>query len=112
MNHQQENNWQRDFLIIAGGQTVSLIGSAAVQFSLIWWLASATASPLMCPSRPTYITHCPDASSATMPLLLIAGPIAESRGVPLWFFVTGVVLLLFTLVSALLVLPGKVDQAG
>ena len=47
MNHQQENNWQRDFLIIAGGQTVSLIGSAAVQFSLIWWLASATASPLM-----------------------------------------------------------------
>lgn len=47
MKQHQENNWKRDFLIIAGGQTVSLIGSAAVQFSLIWWLASATASPIM-----------------------------------------------------------------
>lgn len=47
MNQHIENNWKRDFLIIAGGQTVSIIGSAAVQFSLIWWLASATASPLM-----------------------------------------------------------------
>jgi DHA3 family macrolide efflux protein-like MFS transporter len=48
-------------------------------------------------------------SSSTMPLgLLIAGPIAENRGVPLWFFVSGNVLLILTLVSALLVLPHKV----
>lgn len=47
MNQYQQNNWQRDFFTIAGGQTVSLIGSAAVQFSLIWWLASETASPIM-----------------------------------------------------------------
>ncbi|WP_236860290.1 MFS transporter [Candidatus Formimonas warabiya] len=52
-------------------------------------------------------------SSATMPLgLLIAGPVAENRGVSLWFFVSGTVLLLLTLVSALLVLPQKVDKAG
>lgn len=51
-------------------------------------------------------------TSATMPLgLLIAGPIAESRGVPLWFFVSGIVLLLLTLVSAWLVLVQRVDQA-
>lgn len=51
-------------------------------------------------------------SSATMPLgLLIAAPIAESRGVPLWFFVSGVVLLLLTILSVFLVLPGKVNQA-
>lgn len=47
MNQNRQNNWRKDFLIIAGGQTVSLIGSAAVQFSLIWWLASETASPVM-----------------------------------------------------------------
>ncbi|WP_347490358.1 MFS transporter [Desulfoscipio sp. XC116] len=155
-------------LTIAGGQTISLIGSAAVQFSLICWLASETASPIMihlglsgmgtssllCGLLPAemiwfwvfaalcallgascnlynipYIAYmqetiAPDRmgrafsligslSSATMPLgLLIAGPIAENRGVPLWFFVSGSVLLLLTLVSALLILPKKADKAG
>ena len=47
MNQYSQNNWKRNFLTIAGGQTVSLIGSAAVQFSLIWWLASETGSPIM-----------------------------------------------------------------
>lgn len=47
MEKNQQNQWKRDFFTIAGGQTVSLIGSAAVQFSLIWWLASETASPIM-----------------------------------------------------------------
>jgi DHA3 family macrolide efflux protein-like MFS transporter len=46
-NQYSQNNWKRNFLTIAGGQTVSLIGSAAVQFSLIWWLASETGSPIM-----------------------------------------------------------------
>lgn len=32
---------------MATGQAVSLIGSSAVQFSLIWWLASETNSPVM-----------------------------------------------------------------
>lgn len=42
----------------------------------------------------------------SMPLgLLIAGPVL------LWFFISGDVLLLLTLVSALLVLPNKVDNA-
>ncbi len=47
MKKNQQNKWKRDFLTIAAGQTVSLIGSAAVQFSLIWWLATETASPIM-----------------------------------------------------------------
>ncbi|WP_081461986.1 hypothetical protein [Desulforamulus ruminis] len=52
------------------------------------------------------------AEGATMPLgLLIAGSIAENKGVPLWFFVSGVVLLLLTLISALLILPQKADKA-
>lgn len=42
-----KNNWKKSFLIIAAGQTVSLIGSSAVQFSLIWWLAIQTDSPLI-----------------------------------------------------------------
>lgn len=43
----QNNSWKRSFFTIAAGQTVSLIGSSAVQFSLIWWLASGTNSPLV-----------------------------------------------------------------
>lgn len=41
------SKWKQKFLTIAAGQTVSLIGSSAVQFSLIWWLASETGSPVM-----------------------------------------------------------------
>ena len=41
------SRWKQKFLTIAAGQTVSLIGSSAVQFSLIWWLASETGSPMM-----------------------------------------------------------------
>ena len=46
MSQNNKNSWKRSFLTIAAGQTVSLIGSAAVQFSLIWWLASETGSHL------------------------------------------------------------------
>lgn len=42
-----KSGWKRSFFTIVTGQSVSLIGSAAVQFSLIWWLASETASPMM-----------------------------------------------------------------
>lgn len=45
-NH-QENKWKKRFFTIVAGQTVSLIGSSAVQFALIWWLASETQSPMM-----------------------------------------------------------------
>lgn len=39
--------WKRPFLTIAVGQTVSLVCSSAVQFALIWWLATETESPMM-----------------------------------------------------------------
>lgn len=41
------SRWKQKFFTIAIGQTISLIGSSAVQFALIWWLASETGSPLM-----------------------------------------------------------------
>lgn len=44
---QKSKSWKRGFLTITAGQTVSLIGSSAVQFSLIWWLASETGSPMV-----------------------------------------------------------------
>lgn len=40
-------NWKKPFYTITAGQTISLIGSSAVQFAMIWWLAQETASPLM-----------------------------------------------------------------
>lgn len=44
---QEHSKWKQQFIIIMSGQTVSLIGSSAVQFAVIWWLASETASPMM-----------------------------------------------------------------
>lgn len=41
------HTWKKPFFTIATGQTVSLIGSSAVQFAVIWWLASETGSALM-----------------------------------------------------------------
>lgn len=43
----QETHWKRKFLTIFAGQTISLIGSSAVQFALIWWLSAETASPVV-----------------------------------------------------------------
>ena len=42
-----EQSWKRKFLTISMGQMASLVGSSAVQFSLIWWIASETGSPIM-----------------------------------------------------------------
>ena len=44
---EEKPHWKRSFLIIASGQAVSLMGSSAVQFALIWWLASETNSAMM-----------------------------------------------------------------
>lgn len=41
------HKWRKRFFTIVAGQTVSLIGSSAVQFALIWWLASETESPMI-----------------------------------------------------------------
>lgn len=43
----EAKRWKRSFLVIASGETISLIGSSAVQFALIWWLASATSSAMV-----------------------------------------------------------------
>ena len=40
-------NWKLKFFTIAVGQTVSLIGSSAVQFAIIWWLSATTGSAMM-----------------------------------------------------------------
>ena len=35
---QQESNWKVPFFVLWGGQALSLVGSQAVQFAIIWWL--------------------------------------------------------------------------
>ena len=47
METRQPPHWRRSFFTVIAGQTVSLLCSSSVQFSLIWWLASETASPMM-----------------------------------------------------------------
>ena len=39
--------WKSQFIIVALGQAVSMLGSHGVQFALIWWLAEKTSSPFM-----------------------------------------------------------------
>ena len=39
--------WKSQFMIVASGQAVSMLGSHGVQFALIWWLAEKTSSPLI-----------------------------------------------------------------
>ena len=40
-------NWKTKFMLVAIGQTVSLVGSSAVQFALIWWITQETSSAIM-----------------------------------------------------------------
>lgn len=40
-------NWKKRLFAIYTGQFFSLLSSAAVQFSIIWWLTDATGSPLV-----------------------------------------------------------------
>ena len=42
-----QSKWKQRFFTIAVGQAASLVGSSAVQFALIWWMAKETASPMM-----------------------------------------------------------------
>lgn len=37
-------NWKRQFVVIYTGQAFSILGSAAVQFAIIWWLTVQTES--------------------------------------------------------------------
>ena len=40
-------SWKTKFLAVASGQMVSLIGSSAVQFALIWWITMETGSAVI-----------------------------------------------------------------
>lgn len=40
------NNWKKQFATIYAGQAFSILGSAAVQFAIIWWLTIQTESAI------------------------------------------------------------------
>ena len=44
---EKTQKWKFQFMIVALGQAVSMLGSHGIQFALIWWLAEKTSSPLM-----------------------------------------------------------------
>lgn len=41
-----KDNWKKTFAVIYAGQAFSIVGSAAVQFSMIWWLTVQTESAI------------------------------------------------------------------
>ena len=44
---QIQKNWKTKYLFMIAGQSLSLIGSTAVQFSVIWWLSTTLGSPII-----------------------------------------------------------------
>ena len=46
-NVMTQRHWKQTFIIIYTGQAFSLLGSAAVQFSVIWWLTARTESAVI-----------------------------------------------------------------
>lgn len=42
----KKEHWQKTFIIIYSGQALSLVGSATVQFAIIWWLTVQTESAI------------------------------------------------------------------
>ena len=47
LNLQIQKNWKTKYLLMIAGQSLSLIGSTAVQFSVIWWLSTTLDSPII-----------------------------------------------------------------
>ena len=43
----KNKKWKSQFIVVALGQAISMLGSQGVQFALIWWLAEKTSSQLM-----------------------------------------------------------------
>lgn len=39
-----KNSWKKIFGMVYAGQAFSIVGSAAVQFAVIWWLTAQTGS--------------------------------------------------------------------
>lgn len=44
---QIQKNWKTKYLFMIAGQSLSPIGSTAVQFSVIWWLSATLGSPII-----------------------------------------------------------------
>ncbi len=44
---EKTQKWKSQFMTVALGQAVSMLGSHGVQFALIWWLAEKMSSPFM-----------------------------------------------------------------
>ncbi|MGV8083789.1 MAG: MFS transporter [Coriobacteriia bacterium] len=67
----RNNSWLKTFLIIFTGQAFSLLGSAAVNFALVWWITAETGSA-------TILAYA--AIAAILPQALlgpIAGPLVD-----------------------------------
>ena len=89
---------------IHAGQAVSQVGSSAVQFALVWFLAQETASPAAMGLAGLEAFQI--VSMISTPIgLVVASPVAEVLGVSAWFAISGVAIVL--LGAAMLVLEGR-----
>ncbi|MCH3949204.1 MAG: hypothetical protein LKK09_05815 [Olsenella sp.] len=96
------------YYTIHAGQAVSQVGSSAVQFALVWFLAQETASPAA--MGLAGLAAFQIVSMISTPIgLVVASPVAEVLGVSAWFAISGVAIVL--LGAAMLVLEGRARRA-
>ena len=67
MNNQAPKQFAENFWLLWGSQAVSLAGSFAVQFAIIWWLTSTTGSAAILASALPTVALGQDAEPAASP---------------------------------------------
>ena len=98
---QRETSWLRTFLIIFTGQAFSLLGSAAVNFALVWWLTAKTGSA-------TVLAYASIAAILPQALLgPIAGPLVDRWDRRLTIIVADLLIAATSIVLIALFLAGE-----
>jgi len=84
--------WRARFFTIRTGQSMSLVGSVAAQFALVWWLTKETGSATV-PATASLVALAP--SIVLRPFIgavVDPRPLADTIGVKPWFAIAGGVL--------------------
>jgi len=96
-------DWKRPFYILWGGQALSMVGSALVQFALVWWLAQTTKSATILALAALF---------AQLPMIFlgpVAGVVADRWSRRLVMIASDCIVAFITLLLALLWAIGSVQ---
>jgi DHA3 family macrolide efflux protein-like MFS transporter len=97
-----QSNWKAKFFTIWGGQVFSLVGSALVQFALVWWLTKQTGSATILATASLvallpqivlgpFVGALVDRWNRRSIMIVADTSIAAATGVLIFLFATGIV---------------------